>query len=86
MQPLRRQTDPNGDLPVDGYMDLAQNRRRTPMKGGRAGLTLERIPVELNLSLHVMRGHSASKTRVNALVTRASIFFRNDGLPGQARQ
>jgi hypothetical protein len=33
----------------------------------------------------VMRGHSASKTRVNALVTRASSFFR-DGLPGQARQ
>jgi hypothetical protein len=32
-----------------------------------------RIPVELNLSLYVMRGHSVSKTRVNALATRASI-------------
>jgi hypothetical protein len=30
-----------------------------------------------------MRGHSA-KTRVNALVTRASIFLRRDGLPGQS--
>jgi hypothetical protein len=32
---------------------------------------LERIPVELNLSLYVMRGHSASQTRVNALVVHA---------------
>jgi hypothetical protein len=39
-------------------------------------LSLQRFPVELNLSLYVMRGHSASKTRVNALVTRASIFLR----------
>jgi hypothetical protein len=31
------------------------------------------MPVVLNFSLYVMRGHSASKTRVTAPVTRASI-------------
>jgi hypothetical protein len=34
------------------------------------------MPAELNFSLYVMRGHSAPKTRVTALVTRASIFLR----------
>jgi hypothetical protein len=32
--------------------------------------------MELNHLSFVMRGHSASKTRVNALVTRASSFLR----------
>jgi hypothetical protein len=31
-----------------------------------------------------MRGHSPSKTGVNALVTRASIIYKEDGLPGLA--
>jgi hypothetical protein len=31
--------------------------------------------------LPVMRGHSPSKTGVNALVTRAPIILRKDGLP-----
>ncbi len=38
--------------------------------------------VGLRYSLHVMRGHSPSKTGVNALMTRASIFFARRWIAG----